>query len=111
VEVVGHERETQQVPTEPPDRLLESLEQPLVITLGLEDGSPEVAKGHHVMDRTGVFDPQWSGFGPILPHGARRENRKPAPTPRGRPYFQVFVQRGTRRGVAAEAFPNLPCEI
>ena len=46
-------RETQQVPTEPPDRLLQSLEEPLVITLVLEDGSPEVATGHHVMDRAG----------------------------------------------------------
>src|SRR5271157_1939950 len=85
LEVVGHEHETQQVPTEPPHRLLQSLEQPLVITLVLEDRPPEVATGHHVMNRAGVFDPQWSGHEPILPHGARRENRKPALTPRSRP--------------------------
>src|SRR5208282_3369775 len=66
VEVVGHEHETEQVPTEPPDRLLQSLEQPLVVTLVLEDGSPEVATGHHVMDRAGIFDPQRPGHGPIL---------------------------------------------
>jgi hypothetical protein len=75
VEVVGHEHETEQVPTEPPARLLQSLEQPLVVTLVLEDGSPEVVTGHHVMDRAGVFDPQRSGHGPILSHGARPENR------------------------------------
>ena len=83
--MVGHERETPQVPTKPPDRLLQSLEEPLVVTLILEDGPPLVATGHHVMDRAGVFDPQWSGHGPILPPGARRENRKPALTPRSRP--------------------------
>ena len=71
-----YEHETEQVPTEPPDRLLQSLEQPLVVTLVLEDGSPEVATGHHVMDRAGIFDPQRSGHGPILSHGARPENRK-----------------------------------
>src|SRR5271157_5570827 len=61
VEVVGQEHETEQVPTEPPDRLLQSVEQPLVVRLVLEDGSPEVATGHHVMDRAAIFDPQWSG--------------------------------------------------
>src|SRR5271157_124497 len=81
-EVVGHERETQQVPTEPPDRLLQSLEEPLVITLVLEDGSPEVATGHHVMDRAGIFDPQRSGHGLIISHGARPANRKPDMTSR-----------------------------
>ena len=78
VEVVGHERETPQVSTKPPDRLLRSLEQPPVVTLVLEDGPPLVATGHQVMSRSGVFDPQWSGRGPILPHAARPENRKPA---------------------------------
>ena len=48
VEVVGHEHETEQVPTELPDRLLQSLEQPLIVTLVLEHGSPELATGHHV---------------------------------------------------------------
>ena len=43
VEVVGHEHETEQVPIEPPDRLLQSLGQPLIVTLVLEDGSPKVA--------------------------------------------------------------------
>ena len=38
VDVVGHEHETEQVPTELPDRLLQSLEQPLVVTLVLEVG-------------------------------------------------------------------------
>ena len=33
VDVVGHEHETEQVPTEPPDRLLQSFEQPLIVTL------------------------------------------------------------------------------
>jgi hypothetical protein len=80
VEVVGHEHETQQVPTEPPDRLLQSLEQPLLVTLVLEDGSPEVATGHHVMDSAGIFDPQRSGHGPLLSHGARPDHRKPDPT-------------------------------
>ncbi len=80
-EVVGHEHETQQVPTEPSDRLLQSLEQPLVITFVLEDAPSLDATGHHVMDRARVFDPQWSGHGPILPHGARRENRKAALAP------------------------------
>ena len=78
VEVVGHERETPQVSTKPPDRLLQSLEQPLVVTLVLEDGAPEVATGHHVMDRAGIFDPQRSGHGPVLSqisHGARPGNR------------------------------------
>src|SRR5271157_6511659 len=82
VEVVGHERETPQVSTKPPDRLLRSLEQPPVVTLVLEDGPPLVATGHQVMSRAGVLDPQWSGHGLTLPHAARRENRKPALTSR-----------------------------
>ena len=47
-----------------------------------QDGSPEVATGHHVMDRAGIFDPQRSGHGPIKSHGARPENRKPDLIPR-----------------------------
>src|SRR5271157_407803 len=66
LELVGHEHETQQVPTEPSDRSLQSLEQPLVIMLVLEDGPSPVATGHHVIDRAGVLDPQSSGHGPII---------------------------------------------
>src|SRR5271157_3403433 len=51
------------------------LEQPLVVTFVLEDGSPEIATGHHVMDRAGIFDPQRSGHSPIISHGARPKNR------------------------------------
>ena len=60
---------------EPPDRLLQSLEEPLVITLVLEDGPPEVATGHHVMDRAGIFYPQRSGHVLTISHGARPGNR------------------------------------
>ena len=45
MEVVGHERETPQAPTKPPDRLLQPLEQPPVVTLVLEDRPPLVATG------------------------------------------------------------------
>ena len=61
------------------DRLLQSLEQPLVVRLVLEDGSPAVATGHHVMDRAGIFDPQRSGHGPRLSH--RFEAGKPKTGP------------------------------
>jgi len=63
-------------------RAMSPLWLPLVILLVLEDGPSLAATGHHVIDRAGVFDPQWSGHGPRLPHGAHRENRKPALTPR-----------------------------
>jgi len=86
VDGVGHEHETEQVQPEPPDRLLQSLEQPPEVTLVLEDGSPEVATEHHVMDRAGIFAPQRSGHGPIISHGARPENRKPDLTSRQRPH-------------------------
>jgi hypothetical protein len=60
VDVVGHEHETEQVPTEPPDRLLQSLEQTLAVTLVLEDGSPEDKGGSErrpVIERIGVEPP------------------------------------------------------
>lgn len=43
VDVVGPEHEAEQAPTEPPDRRLPSLVQPLVVTPVLEDGSPVIA--------------------------------------------------------------------
>ena len=82
VDMVGHECETQHVPTETADGLLQSLEQALVIVLVLEDCSPQVSMGHHVMDRARVFDPQRSGHDPMRSHGAPPENRKPGLTPR-----------------------------
>jgi len=69
VEVVGEERKTEHVASEPPDRLLQSFEQPLAFSLVLENGSPIVATGHQLMDRTGVLDPQGSGHDPRLSHG------------------------------------------
>ncbi len=48
VDVVGHDHKTEQVPTELPDRLLQSLEQTLAVTLVLKDGSPAVATGHRL---------------------------------------------------------------
>ena len=57
MEVVWHEHETQQLATQPPARFLQSVEQPMVVTLVLEDGSPEAATGYRGMDRAGLFDP------------------------------------------------------
>src|SRR5271157_4083937 len=76
------------------------LEQPLVVTFVLEDGSPEVATGHHVMDRAGIFDPQRSGHGPILSHGARPEHRKPDPTPRS-PLYLRGLPSSSRAGFSS----------
>ena len=43
-----------------------------------------ISTGHHVVDRAGVFNPQWPGHPLILPARASPENRKPGPTPRSR---------------------------
>ncbi len=53
VEVDGEERKTEHAASEPPDRLLQFFEQPLAFSLVLENGSPIVATGHQLMDRTG----------------------------------------------------------
>jgi len=86
VEVVGHEHETEQVPTEPPDGLLQCFEQRLAVMLALEDGSPEVATGHHVMDRAGRIRSAkvWSRPNAIT----RSSSQKPDPTPAKPPGFE-----------------------
>jgi len=67
------------------------VEQTLVVRLVLENGSPEVATGHHVMGRARMFDPQRSGHGPTVSHGARPDNRKPDLTPRSQLTYNAFT--------------------
>ena len=79
VEVAGYEHETQQAPTEPSDRLLQSMKQPPVIRPVLEDATPEVGTGHYMTDRVEIFAPQRSAHTPIRSH--RGSSRKPESGP------------------------------
>jgi hypothetical protein len=110
VEAAGHEEETEQVPTEPPHRLLQRLEQPLVVRLVHEEGAPEVATGHDVRDRAGVFDPPRSGHGPIRSPGARPENWKPGPIPR-RPLTPRSLSRDLSENQKSKPPPQSPLRV